>query len=132
MFDRSIDPVDTLSARVELRFLADNGSNALICEVHGELDSATAMTLRGGFPFLAHAPAAVVDLAGVTFIDAFGLGALIGLLRRLQESGTAVGLVVTRPALAGLLRDNGLAACAAISRSRQDAVAGLGRPAAVP
>jgi anti-anti-sigma factor len=125
MRGHSTDPVYALSGRVELRFVAEPKSNAVICEVRGELDGATATTLRGGVPFVTHAPTAVIDLSGVTFIDALGLNALIGTLRRLRESGTAVTLVVTRPALAAVLHANGIHACAAITDSREDALARL-------
>jgi anti-sigma B factor antagonist len=126
MIDCCADRVGPLPpGRVELSFVAEAGSDVITCEVRGELDAATATTLRGSAPFLTHAPAALIDLSGVTFIDALGLGALIGTLRRVQESGTAVALVVSRPGLAALLTANGIDARAPIARSRPAALAAL-------
>jgi anti-anti-sigma factor len=103
---------------------------SVVCEVRGELDQATAITLRGSVTFLAHAPKAVIDMSRVTFIDAVGLCALIGCLRAIRESGTPATLIVTRPALRVVLEASRVDALAPIVRSLADALGQI-RPASV-
>jgi anti-sigma B factor antagonist len=110
--------------------MVEADSKSVVCEVRGELDQATATTLRGSVPFLVHAPKAVIDLSGVMFIDAVGLCALIGTLRAVRESGTPPTLIVTRPALRAVLEASGVEALAPIVCSLADALGHI-RPASV-
>lgn len=76
----------------------------------GQLDVATAPGFRqtlqeaqfGG------ATKVAVDLDGVEFLDSFGLGVLVGGLRRARTHGGGFALVSTRPRLRHLLQVSGL------------------------
>jgi anti-anti-sigma factor len=72
----------------------------VVVEIGGELDLRTAGGLRTVLTELAadgHGHV-VVDLAGVTFCDAAGLGALVAGNNRLAERGGMLRLVGVRPA----------------------------------
>lgn len=81
---------------------------ASVIGVQGELDSLGATQLRAGFACLLGAEAVVIDIREVPFMDSAGLGALIGGIRRLRESGGAVALCCSRPSLLRLLEMTGL------------------------
>ena len=76
----------------------------------GELDIATA---EQAYTYISDVidcwPAPVgVDLAGLTFCDASGLGALARLARHAQEAGRPLTLISPRPALVKIMRITGL------------------------
>jgi len=78
--------------------------------VTGELDIATA---EQAYTYISDVidcwPAPVgVDLAGLTFCDASGLGALARLARHAQEAGRPLTLISPRPALVKIMRITGL------------------------
>jgi anti-sigma B factor antagonist len=77
----------------------------VIVTVAGEIDIATAGRLRerltalaaGGLPLIA-------DLDRVSFIDATGLGALVGAARRAAEQGVSLHVVCDQPQTRRLFR----------------------------
>ena len=81
--------IQAFSARVR----DENG--ALVVEIHGELDDATAPVLRDAIgKLLAQGRATLtLDLRNMTFIDSTGIGALVGALKRCRS---AAGDVVLR------------------------------------
>jgi anti-sigma B factor antagonist len=74
-------------------------SATAVVSVMGEVDLATApaleQTLRGVAGDRTHE--VIVDLAGCTFLDSQGLGALIATRRRLERSNRRLALVVSNP-----------------------------------
>jgi anti-sigma B factor antagonist len=62
----------------------------VVITVAGELDLATRPDLRAYIHHILdiHSDTVIIDLAGVTFIDACGLSALITLRRRARDLGT--------------------------------------------
>ena len=48
-------------------------------------------------------PLVVVDLVGIDYISSLGIGALVGLLRRVQNQGGRLGLVSVHPYVVGVL-----------------------------
>ncbi len=67
----------------------------------------------------------VIDLSGVTFIDSTALGVLIGGLRRVNDAGGAMALVVTTPAVERVLTITGLDRVFTIRDTRAAAVEAL-------
>ncbi|MGN6503499.1 MAG: STAS domain-containing protein [Pseudolysinimonas sp.] len=61
----------------------------------GEIDTYTVPDLRRAFEKVTTGQRVVVDLRGVTFLDSSGLGAIIGLHRRVVEDGGHLELVCT-------------------------------------
>jgi anti-anti-sigma factor len=79
--------------------------------VSGELDFSSAPALRDVLHDAVDDVNGVlaVDLSGVTFIDAAGLGVLVGERQRLEARGGAMALSGARPIVARLLELTGLA-----------------------
>ena len=85
-------------------------STHTLLRVRGEIDVATAPgvrerlfgLLRSGMGLV------IVDLSGVSFCDASGLGVLVGGHRRALMLGVTLRLTAASPALARLLRIHGL------------------------
>jgi len=73
-------------AMAELVLIDVTGGSPVVLHVTGELDIAAVDDLEVLAVALADCDL-VIDLAGVTFVDASGIGALIRALRRSQDSG---------------------------------------------
>jgi anti-sigma B factor antagonist len=99
-----VEPVQLeLSCRTE-----EDGSQVI--SVTGELDIATA---EQAYTYISDVidcwPAPVsVDLAGLTFCDASGLGALARVARHAREAGRPLRLISARPSLVKIMRITGL------------------------
>ncbi len=99
-----VEPVQLeLSCRTD-----DDGSQVI--SVTGELDIATA---DQAYTYISEVidcwPAPVsVDLAGLTFCDASGLGALARIARHARQAGRQLRLISARPSLLKIMRITGL------------------------
>jgi anti-sigma B factor antagonist len=99
-----VEPVQLeLSCRTD-----DDGSQVI--SVTGELDIATA---EQAYTYISEVidcwPAPVsVDLAGLTFCDASGLGALARIARHARQAGRPLSLISARPSLLKIMRITGL------------------------
>ncbi len=99
-----VEPVQLeLSCRTE-----EDGSQ--VVSVTGELDIATA---EQAYAYISDVidgwPAPVsVDLAGLTFCDASGLGALARVARHARQAGRQLKLTSARPSLVKIMRITGL------------------------
>jgi anti-sigma B factor antagonist len=95
-----VEPVQLeLSCRTD-----DDGSQVI--SVRGELDIATA---EQAYTYISDVidcwPAPVsVDLAGLTFCDASGLGALARIARHARQAGRQLRLISARPSLLKIMR----------------------------
>ena len=96
---------------VQLELSCRTGANGYqIVSVTGELDIATA---EQAYSYISEVidgrPAPVtVDLSGLTFCDASGLGALARLARHAREAGRQLMLASARPSLLKIMRITGL------------------------
>lgn len=71
----------------------ENDGTAIVIIGEKALDLATADEfVLQVIPLVVRVPRVVIDLAGVTFIDSSGIGALAYLVRRLRERGGQLGL----------------------------------------
>jgi anti-anti-sigma factor len=106
---------------VELRTRAHPGSHVVTVEVGGEIDIESGRCLRNRLCFMiwAHGPRLALDLAGVTFIDCAGLGALLATRRLARVQGGWLRLIAVSGCARRLIEITGL----------QDALA---MPPAVP
>jgi anti-sigma B factor antagonist len=81
----------------------------VVVTVAGEIDIATVAQLRERLAALAVSGVPLVaDLDQVSFIDATGLGALVGAAREAAEHGTSLHLVCAQPQTRRLFRITGL------------------------
>ena len=96
---------------VQLELSCRTGANGYqIVSVTGELDIATA---EQAYSYISEVidgrPAPVtVDLSGLTFCDASGLGALARIARHAREAGRQLMLASARPSLLKIMRITGL------------------------
>ncbi len=70
-----------------------------LCRPTGELDASTVADFRAQMAGLASGGDVVIDLSGVPFMDSAGLGALIGGIRKVRESGGEVAVVCEHSAV---------------------------------
>ncbi len=94
---------EALTIRVQ-----EEGGHVIVA-VAGEIDIATVAQLREHLYVLAASGRQVVaDLDQVGFIDAAGLGALVGAARRAAEHGARLQVVCARPQIRRLFELTGL------------------------
>ena len=110
-------PDDVLTIRVRRK------PKYVLAAVAGEIDIATVAGLRerlvalaaGGRPL-------VVDLDQVSFIDAAGLGALVGAAKRAAEHGVGLHVVCARQQIRRLFRITGLDRSIPLARTLAEAL----------
>ena len=113
-------------------------SRPLVLPLRGEVDISISSSLRPGWYTLAEQECAaeiVIDLLDVTFMDASGLGLLVGTKNRQQRHGGDLRLCNAPPCVMTLLRLTGLAAHfpdAAEPRPEFEPVVDVRDPAGVP
>lgn len=108
---------------IEIHVTEEGG--ATVCRPVGELDAFTVNGFRDRLGELVDTSRVVIDLSDVPFMDSSGLGALIGGIRRLRESGGGVGVVCNRPAVLRLLHTTGFDRIVAVSASVSEAIGEL-------
>jgi len=101
---QGLDPL-----QLELSCATDGDGNQII-SVTGELDIATAEQAYAYISDVIDAwPTPVsVDLSGLTFCDASGLGALARIARHARQAGRQLKLTAARPSLRKIMRITGL------------------------
>jgi anti-sigma B factor antagonist len=97
----------------------------LVCHLVGDLDAFAAPRLREAMANLAQAPALVIDLEGVPFLDSAGLGSLIGAVRRVRAAGGRVAVCSGRYPVARLLHVAGFDRIVPLAASIAEACAAL-------
>ena len=91
----------------------------------GELDAYTVAQFREALSELAEEDRVVIDLSDVPFMDSAGLGALIGGIRRIRESGGRITVSCSRPNLMRLLHTTGFDRIVPVEDAVDAAVAAL-------
>lgn len=95
---------------MELTIRTRTDGDFTVVAVGGEIDMFTATELREAL----HAQLAknvtklAIDVNGVEFCDSTGLGVIIGVLRRLRESGGRLVVVCARPQMLKIFQLTGL------------------------
>jgi anti-anti-sigma factor len=114
------------SGTLAMRVRREPGGTAVIT-VTGEVDIATVAVLRDQLFTLADTSCSViVDLDQVSFIDAAGLGALVGAARRADIRGASLQVVCGQPQTRELFRLAGLDRRLRLARTRAEALQTLG------
>ena len=95
-----------------------------VLQVTGEVDAYTAPLLRERIRELAAKGAVhlIADLGQVDFLDSTGLGALVGALKRLRESGGSLTLVISASRILRIFQITGLTKVLDVQRSVTDAI----------
>lgn len=113
-------------AVIDIETTQDDGTT--VCRPSGDLDAETVVSFREQLTELANGQLVVVDLSDVPFMDSTGLGALIGGIRRIRESGGEVGVVCDRRAVQRLLHTTGFDRMVTVTATVAEAVASLNTP----
>jgi anti-sigma B factor antagonist len=108
----------------------DDGRGTVIISVAGELDLATAPTLKWALrdELQAGAVHLVLDLSETGFMDSTAIGVLVGIQRTL-DAGRRVSLVALQPDVQTTFRLTGLDAAFRIFDAVDDALADFAPPA---
>ena len=77
----------------------ERAGRVVVCHLTGNLEQFTVAEFRQAVSTLAPGLPVIFDLSDVPFVGSAGLGALIGAVRRLRESGREVALCSPRPAV---------------------------------
>src|SRR5439155_17542114 len=119
---RRVDPGGGSVLQIEL----EEGDGYTICRPIGELDAYTVGQFREALGELASRPKLLLDMSGVPFVDAAGLGALIRGIRRAREGGGDVAVCCHRPTLVRLLHTTGFDRIVTVAETLEEAAASLG------
>ena len=120
------------SGTLAMRVRRGPGGTAVIT-VTGEVDIATVAGLRDRlFTLAGTSRSVIVDLDQVSFIDAAGLGALVGAARRADIHGASLQVVCDRPQTRELFRLAGLDRRLRLARTRAEALQALRTTAELP
>jgi anti-sigma B factor antagonist len=89
-----------------LQLASEYANGSVVITVAGELDLATRPDLCDYVHHILniHADTVIIDLAGITFIDACGLSALIVLRRHARDLGTLLLLAEAPPVVLRLIK----------------------------
>jgi anti-sigma B factor antagonist len=92
-------------------------SGVFVCRPVGELDAYSVGQLRQTLAEATSSRKLVIDLSSVTFVDAAGLGALVGGIRRTREHGGQVAVACSRSVLLRLLQTTGFDRIVTVART---------------
>jgi anti-sigma B factor antagonist len=104
----------------------DSGNSVSIVSATGEIDIATAPSLRQRLEATIDqgSDVVVVDLLGVTFMDSTALGVLVGALKRCRQAGGAMRIVLSDPRVLKVFEITGLTELFSIFPTIDQAVLG--------
>jgi anti-anti-sigma factor len=119
--DAELNLVSGYVVRLQLEVIDDPDGGPIVVDVRGVLDSGTAATLRASSRFVAYHPAVIIELGRMEDIDQAGLGALVGLIRSVHETGGAIALCGARPRIDEVLRTSGLSRTVPITPTQREA-----------
>jgi anti-sigma B factor antagonist len=108
---------------VELTIRVRHKPKYVLVAVAGEIDIATVAQLRERlWPLAAGGRPLVADLNQVSFIDAAGFGALVGMARLAREQGVSLQVVCARERIRKMFRLTGLDRSIPLARSLAEAL----------
>ncbi len=99
-----------------------NAIGQVICRPAGELDLYSVCQFRQALAELPCGSRVLIDMSDVSFVDAAGLGALVGGVRRARDRGGDVAVACPKPALNRLLRTIGLDRLVSVSDDLEEAM----------
>ena len=102
----------------------DPAAELFVLGVAGELDASDVAHFRAAAAPVGSDARLVLDLSEVAFVDSAGLGALVGIIRRLNDGGGQVAIVAT-PRLLRLLHTVGIDNLALLAANLTEAQDGL-------
>lgn len=111
---------------MELRTDVSTLGGWTVVTIHGELDVASAPTLRERLIGMVSEGSThmVLDLEGLDFLDSTGLGAIISALKRARTNGGDVRLVCTQTRIRRLFEITGLDKAFPLHASLEEATKG--------
>lgn len=101
----------------------DTDGEISVVRPQGEIDANTVGAFRDALSTLPGVQHLIIDLAEVPFLDSAGLGALIGVIRRVREADGDVAIAGPRPPLRRILLTTGLDRIVAVEDSVEAALA---------
>ncbi len=112
----------------------DREGTVILLSVEGAIDIASAPQLRAQLDrLLAHAsPKVLVDLAGVPYIDSYGLGIIMQAVKLARREGGDIRLCAPRPDVRTVLDVTGFSRHVSIVPSRNLALASWSRERSTP
>ncbi|HEX6393519.1 MAG TPA: STAS domain-containing protein [Acidimicrobiales bacterium] len=96
-----------------------------VVSVAGTLDASTVGSFRQAVAETISSEDLVIDLSRLVFIDSSGLGALVGVIRRVRESGGQAAVACSSPVVTRVLCSAGLDRIVTVSESLDEATAAL-------
>ena len=91
----------------------------------GELDAYSVAQFREAFAELGAEPRLIVNLAGVQFMDSAGLGALIGVIRKVRDNDGRIAVFCDRANITRLLHTTGFDRIVPVKEDLGEAVSAL-------
>ena len=82
----------------------DETEAAVVCHVAGDLDHASIGEFREAVAHLGRKRRVIFELSAVPFVDAAGLGALIGTVRRIRDRRGGAVVCAARPSVRRVLQ----------------------------
>jgi anti-sigma B factor antagonist len=101
-----------------------------VISVRGTLDAFTVGSFRQAVAETISSDDLIIDLSRLVFIDSSGLGALVGVIRRVRESGGQVAVACSSPVVTRVLCSAGLDRIVTVAESLDEATAALLTPKA--
>lgn len=93
---------------------ARQATSSIVCYVAGNLESETVAAFRDLVAGICPAHNVIFDFRRVAFVDSVGLGALLGAIRRIRESGGDVIISGLCPSVARALHFTAIDRCVGV------------------
>ena len=111
-----------------MRVRCDETEASVVCHVAGDLDHSSIAEFREAVAPLAKKKKVIFELSGVPFVDAAGLGALIGTVQRIRDRRGGAVVCAARPSVRRVLQLVGIPRVVTIVDTVQDARAYFAHP----
>jgi anti-sigma B factor antagonist len=112
----------------EVLVSCDETEASVVCHVAGDLDQASVGEFREAVAHLSKTKRVIFELSAVPFVDAAGLGALIGAVRRIRDRRGGAVVCAARPSVRRVLQLVGIPRVVTIVDSVKEAQAYFRQP----